>query len=1138
MTSPDLFETYTGQPGYRLHYVEIFNWGVFDKQVFRISPEGNTTLLTGANGAGKTTYLEAILTLLVPERKMRHYNQASGLTNKKDERSEESYVLGEIGEVENEDAVKEIVRLRPDKSSVYSVLLATFRSEERYVTVAQVRWFIGSEMRRTYLVAREALTIEQHFYPFDAAGVWKKRLKKDFPRKGSREVIEDFDSPVKYASALRRHFGMRSEKALTLFSQTVGLKVLGNLDEFIRTNMLEESNIEDDFVRLREGFQTLLTAHNQILKAEAQLQLLLPIVEKDKELKQLRATSAELDELQQTTVPYFATQGKALFEQEIGRQETVLEADKQALSEQKKDIDALREEERELDNNIRNDEVGKRILHLDKEITEKTREKDKRTDKLKKYNTLARKINYKEDPANTLFDAQLLQAACLKTNLEREENDAVRGSVQEEQAVKEIQKEYDAKAAELETLLQQKNNITGRVAEIRQELLAATGASEREIPFVGELMQIRPDARKEWETAIEKVLHNFALQLIVPEKYYREVNRYVNSNNLKGRIVYQQFKEEKYASKQIQDVPDSLYSKIELNRASDYADWLEYQLMSRFDYICTNNLETFRLSSRALTAAGLIKNDRRHEKDDRSSTFLRENFVLGWDNKEKIKLTRTLLKEIDTRIKESAKRKNEFDKKKDRISKERDAVTAFLSYDKFDEINWKDLALEIQALQSQRVELEKTNDRVNALKKQLFTLQQKIKGLDAIRDELNRKIAKEEDKLETNQIHLMDCEKTLQLFVGIDLDERFALFAQRYAVQLKELRVVTIDRVKEQIMRLLRGERDKTNEKLSVATLSLQRMMHAFKEPSEELRTAYPDWLTDTHRLPEHIEYADEYTDLYKRISQDQLVEYKKRFKKYLNDDMIQRMTDFQARLEIQEENIRENIHFLNQSLEGIDFRPNPSTFIKLDIKDNNSDRIRQFKLRLKSWKPNLGEYESTRNDAILEDSFKKIKALINDLTDNSDERKYITDVRNWLNFNAREIRREDKGVYKIYENTGKLSGGEKAQLTYTILGSAIAYQFGISQSGQNADSFRFICIDESFSNQDTEKANYLMELCRQLHLQLLCVTPEDKTNVVERYISSVHFVKRENNRNAVIFDLPITRFKEEREKYIQQLNE
>lgn len=158
---------------------------------------------------------------------------------------------------------------------------------------------------------------------------------------------------------------------------------------------------------------------------------------------------------------------------------------------------------------------------------------------------------------------------------------------------------------------------------------------------------------------------------------------------------------------------------------------------------------------------------------------------------------------------------------------------------------------------------------------------------------------------------------------------------------------------------------------------------------------------------------------------------------------------------------------------------------------------------------------------------------MIETLSNNENERRYVTDVRNWLNFSAKELRREDKSIYRTYDSTGKLSGGEKAQLTYTILGSAIAYQFGISQAGRNTNSFRFICIDESFSNQDTEKANYLMQLCKQLHLQLLCVTPEDKTGIVEPYISAVHFVKRVNNRNAVIYDLPILQFQAERQKYI-----
>lgn len=84
---------------------------------------------------------------------------------------------------------------------------------------------------------------------------------------------------------------------------------------------------------------------------------------------------------------------------------------------------------------------------------------------------------------------------------------------------------------------------------------------------------------------------------------------------------------------------------------------------------------------------------------------------------------------------------------------------------------------------------------------------------------------------------------------------------------------------------------------------------------------------------------------------------------------------------------------------------------------------------------------------------------------------KEVIDVRNWLKFKAVEDHREDPGkIFRSYTGTAKLSGGEGAQLTYTILGSAIAYQFGIHSEGMNTNSFRFICVDEAFSKQDDEK--------------------------------------------------------------------
>ncbi len=131
-------------------------------------------------------------------------------------------------------------------------------------------------------------------------------------------------------------------------------------------------------------------------------------------------------------------------------------------------------------------------------------------------------------------------------------------------------------------------------------------------------------------------------------------------------------------------------------------------------------------------------------------------------------------------------------------------------------------------------------------------------------------------------------------------------------------------------------------------------------------------------------------------------------------------------------------------------------------------------------------------------------------------------DVRNWFEFWADEKYQNTNELKKTYRQMGQLSGGEKAQLTYTILCSAIAYQFGITREGKNSKSLRFIAVDESFSNQDEDKATYLMELCKQLHLQLLVVTPSDKIQIVQDFIAHVHLVQRVNGRHSVLYNMTI----------------
>lgn len=80
-----------GRAGFRLHHLEVFNWGTFDKRVWRMTPEGDTALLTGDIGSGKSTLVDAMTTLLLPAHRI-SYNKAAGAEAR--ERTLRSYVEG------------------------------------------------------------------------------------------------------------------------------------------------------------------------------------------------------------------------------------------------------------------------------------------------------------------------------------------------------------------------------------------------------------------------------------------------------------------------------------------------------------------------------------------------------------------------------------------------------------------------------------------------------------------------------------------------------------------------------------------------------------------------------------------------------------------------------------------------------------------------------------------------------------------------------------------------------------------------------------------------------------------------------------------------------------------------------------
>lgn len=273
-----------------------------------------------------------------------------------------------------------------------------------------------------------------------------------------------------------------------------------------------------------------------------------------------------------------------------------------------------------------------------------------------------------------------------------------------------------------------------------------------------------------------------------------------------------------------------------------------------------------------------------------------------------------------------------------------------------------------------------------------------------------------------------------------------------------------------------------------------------------------------------------EYQAYYQRLLDEDLPGFESRFNKYLQENIINKVSAFNVFFQNWCQSITKTIDQLNSYLVGIDFKDAPKTYIQLVAAKRLNVHVKEFQNLLSSAIPNIHDMNSIIDGSKIHFE-QHIVPLMFRLQDES-WRKLVMDVRGWYTYKAEEFYQDDGQKRNTYEAMGQLSGGEKAQLTYTILGSAIAYQFGLTKSGLDS-SFRFIAIDEAFRAQDEDKARYLISLCKQLHLQLLVVTPSDNIHIVEDDISYVHYVERKGN-SSVLYNMPISEFKVERKKGLE----
>lgn len=1106
-------------PGYRLHRLEVFNWGTFDStngQVHIVEPRGSTTLLVGRNGSGKSTLVDSLLTLIVPNQ-IRNYNVAAGAGKR--ERDEKTYIKGACGrqtrEGDDEGARTAAVKFLRPQSSHYSSLLAVFKnaSTGAVFSVAQVLHVNaeGSADKVFCFRAADASIVS------DLSGITSmERLREQMQKRGFVAT----KSYTEYQSRLQKALHFKS-KAIDIFNQTVAVKDIESLNGFIRQHMLEQKPWREKIDALLQHFTLLSEAHGKLVEVRNQHRLLGPVKERGQSYRAMEQNHRAVSQRHDALDAFFRKQTVELLEPKLVSHREEWERVNDRFAKLTGDLRTADESIRQLKNAIEQ-AGGERLKQIPLLIDNQRIQATSKRAAALSYSAALNQARLRQP----ISDAEQFEAVRVVLRATRD------GAVEERKRLENEATElgvnqhgdrtrYKADEAELEALKTRRTNLPESHVYLRHRLCEDLRLSPGDLPFAAELMAVKQE-ESEWQASIELVLRGLGLSLLVPTGLYRQVSDYINRTQIKDangqgqRLVYLHVKDEKRSPQLASPHQDSMLRKLHFREGHRLLPWLKAELNERFDYCCCLTMDEFRQAhGLAMTRERHFRTGQiKHEKNDRAQAASRRNFVLGWDNAEK---RQALQSELQRLAQEIAKREGLITEMRRMIEEARkrgEGAENALKFTAFDDINFEPHEVEISKLEQEKRSLEDNNDVVQGLKRRLTEAEAIKEATDRDRNETLKISNDLEKQIQGAEALLKKAEKTLEQLEAEGRLQAMALVFSDIEAELDEtLNAENIFDHENSLRRTYADALSQHEKEIAPLRNALTTAMSSFVSEFKDMK----------HELMPTPDYLDSFLALRDSIEREGLPQQEQRFKERLNEKVTHEIGILNGALQSEQGDIVSKIDILNESLRELEYRR--GTWIRLEARQIRDIEIHEFQRDIKECLS--GSFEGTMEAD--EARYLRIAKLIARLRDEPRWTEKVTDVRRWFDFVAREIDAETGAERESYSDSGGKSGGEKAKLAFTILVAAIAYQYDIDPKQSVSDRFHFVVVDEMFSKVDDQYSEHALELFKKFGLQLLIVAPLDaKARITEPYVGCyLHVLKDDRTNLSEVFSMTAEEFRE-----------
>jgi uncharacterized protein YPO0396 len=1099
-------------PGqWRLARLQVVNWGTFGGHHDLAVPRRGL-LLTGESGSGKSSLLDAMSAIMVRPGEVQFNAAANEATKGDRERSLMSYVRGAHRKQTDTDT-QEIRTGYLREGPTWSAVAMTWDDDIGHrVSAARVFHVAGaslqaSDLRSVYVLTDGDVQIAQ-WGSLVSSGIDRRRLRRVLlERPGAGTVAVD-DTFTGFAPRLRRRVGIASETGQKLLHRAMSAKNLRSLDDLLRVFMLDEPEtfaLADTAV---EQFVELRGAHDAVVDARRQVEALLPIRDAWSARREATDRGRRIRCLQEALPVFQASVVRRDAQRELESREATRRQIAARLGEVERDQDRARDELSEARRTLL--DRGGADLERAQEDLVRARE---RADEVQ-----AARADFEERLAALGVDLPTDRAEfAAAIELAREEARDLAATSDREQMDEPIQRKGDARREarrlerELESLARRRSRIPSDLVRVRDALAGHLGVPPASLPFAGELADI---AEPEWAGAIERLMGSFARTLVVSEDLFERAVPWIDGHHLGVRLVFERAElgggdgRASAASEPADLDPRSAARKLRMADGR-FSVWMRRELAIRFPHVCVDSAVQLGDLQRALTRQGLVRDRRRHVKDDRRPIDDRSRWVIGTRNDDLVEALRGRLDEQHA-VEQSAERELQTLDKAARQRRDRVRLLDQLAATRWEGIDVEGGQVEVARVQGRLRLLAAANSDLEPLRRRVEDLQVHVEALRTEENRLRGECGGLEQAIRGLRSAIEDADRILasgssrpgaSSTTGDDTDDELSdLLDELEHLARTHGRTITretIGSLSRDVSQDLRDQDTRTQASIRQAEGRIQRAQSAYQR----------DWPGQMVNLTLDVESAPDYLAVLDRLQADRLPEFEGRFRDLLRDQSENNLGSLAYAIRQAPKDVRRRIDPVNRSLAQTPYDQDRGRFLSVQARPVQSGEVHDFMEDLGAV-TTRAFHGGTESPEDAEARFDRMNALLDRLgspeTTNRSWRRRVLDTRLHMTFIA--VERDRDGVQTdVYQGSGGRSGGQGQKLVTFCLAAALRYQ--LADAGQSLPRYGLVALDEAFDKTDLSFTRAGLTVFSTFGFQMLLATPLKMLQTIEEFVGGAAVV-------------------------------